>query len=92
MVQLENIATPENTEFITTTSETIGFPIENILETSLKQFWPTTGNYPQEFIIQFPKEFQTKKIILSMRKVEEIQVFFQQMDRYQVFGESSKRV
>jgi hypothetical protein len=92
MVQLENIATPENCTIITTTSDIISFPIETILGTNLKQFWPTTGVYPQEFIVQFPSPIKTFKIILSLRKVEELQVYFQLMDRYELFAEQGRLV
>jgi hypothetical protein len=71
MVQLENLITPDGATILSSTSETVGFPEKNILESSLKQFWPTTGMYPQQCIVGFPTDVKVSKIILASRKSKE---------------------
>lgn len=67
MVTLENLAVESaGTKVISATCEYN--PKEYILSESLKEFWPTTGMYPQEFIVAFCGPKQIKRVIVSSRK------------------------
>jgi hypothetical protein len=67
MVTLENLALESaGTKVASATCQYN--PKEYILSESLKQFWPTTGMYPHEFIVAFSGPKQIKKIIISSRK------------------------
>jgi hypothetical protein len=66
MVQVENIAASSNgTTIAGATCEYPGHAPENILTNSLKEYWVTTGMYPQEFIVKLPGLTKVKKVIIS---------------------------
>jgi hypothetical protein len=68
MVQNENLASMEAGAFIKcSTCESDEFPTLNIIDGKMNTFWPTTGMYPQEFVLEI-KPNKLKKIIISCRK------------------------
>mmetsp|Transcript_21847 Transcript_21847/g.43347 ORF Transcript_21847/g.43347 Transcript_21847/m.43347 type:complete len:151 (-) Transcript_21847:82-534(-) len=70
-----NLALASNGVAINTaTSSDEQFPASNVLDGNYKTFWLTTGMYPQEFIIAFPKPIQFKTIKTFTKSVKRISV------------------
>lgn len=68
MVEIINLALQESgAKIAAATCEHPDYPESNILDPSIKTFWPTTGMFPQEFILTFASEQFIKKVILSLR-------------------------
>nr|XP_020655302.1 intraflagellar transport protein 25 homolog isoform X2 [Pogona vitticeps] len=64
----------EGADVILATSSDEKYPPENIIDGRSETFWTTTGMFPQEFIISFPKCVTISKLTIQCYLVQTLRI------------------
>eukprot|EP01137_Pigoraptor_chileana_P013676 Opistho-2@67471 len=67
------------------TSQDDRFPADNIIDGNEATFWPTTGMFPQEFIITFPSSTRIKSIKTWTCDIKDVRIEYSASEKPQQF-------